>query len=143
MTLMEGNKMLKKNMIAGILVKDFDEALDFYTKKLGFVVVEDFPMGTDRWLTISAPGNQDCVLALHEARNEVDQALVGKQMGSFPFLGIDSDDCVGDYERMKALGVKFNGEPEVRPYGTGVMLEDLYGNKIYLNQEPAQAAASA
>jgi catechol 2,3-dioxygenase-like lactoylglutathione lyase family enzyme len=135
--------MLQKNIIAGILVKNFDEALDFYTKKLGFVVAEDFLMGNDRWLTITAPDNQDCVLALHEARNEAEQALVGKQMGSYPFLGIATDDCVGDYERMKERGVKFDGEPSVRPYGTGVMLEDLYGNKIFLNQEPAEAAASA
>ena len=133
--------MLKKNLIAGLLVRNFDEALDFYTKKLGFVVVEDFPMGTDRWLTITAPDNQDCVLALHEARNEVEQALVGKQMGSYPFLGIATDNCVADYERMKASGVKFDGEPSVRPYGTGVMLEDLYGNKLFLNQEPAEATA--
>jgi catechol 2,3-dioxygenase-like lactoylglutathione lyase family enzyme len=140
MILTEENEMLQKNIIAGILVKNFDEALDFYTKKLGFVVAEDFPMGTDRWLTITAPGNQDCVLALHEARNE---AEVGKQMGSYPFLGIATDDCVGDYERMKERGVKFDGEPSVRSYGTGVMLEDLYGNKIFLNQEPAEAAASA
>ena len=135
--------MLKKNLIAGLLVKNFEEALGFYTKKLGFVVVEDFPMGPDRWLTITAPGNQDCVLALHEARTEAEQALVGKQMGSYPFLGIATDDCVSDYERMKGLGVKFDGEPSVRPYGTGVMLEDLYGNKIFLNQEPAEASASA
>ncbi len=135
--------MLKKNIIAGILVKNFDEALDFYTKKLGFVVAEDFSMGTDRWLTITAPGNQDCVLALHEARNEAEQALVGKQMGSYPFLGIATDDCISDYERMKALGVKFDGEPTTKPYGTGVLFEDLYGNKIYLNEEPAEAAASA
>jgi catechol 2,3-dioxygenase-like lactoylglutathione lyase family enzyme len=142
MTLTEENEMLQKNIIASILVKNFDEALDFYTKKLGFVVAEDFPMGTDRWLTITAPGNQDCVLA-HKARSEADLAMVGKQMGSFPFLGIATDDCLGDYEHMKARGVKFDGEPSVRPYGTGVMLEDLYGNKIFLNQEPAEAAASA
>ncbi|HJZ80726.1 MAG TPA: VOC family protein [Pyrinomonadaceae bacterium] len=135
--------MLEKNIIAGILVRNFDEALDFYTKKLGFVVVEDFPMGTDRWLTITAPGNQDFVLTLHEARSEAEKALVGKQMGSYPFLGIATDDCVSDYERMKGLGVKFEGEPSVRPYGTGVMLEDLYGNKIFLNQEPAERAVSA
>ena len=91
----------------------------------------------------TAPGNQDCVLALHEARNEAEQALVGKQMGSYPFLGIATDDCISDYERMKALGVKFDGEPTIKPYGTGVLFEDLYGNKIYLNEEPAEAAASA
>jgi hypothetical protein len=110
---------------------------------LGFVVAEDFPMGADRWLTITAPGSQDCVLALHEARNEADQALVGKQMGSYPFLGIATDNCLADYEQMKARGVKFNGEPSVRPYGTGVMLEDLYGNRIFLNQEPTGAAEPA
>ena len=56
--------------------------------------------------------------------------------GTFPFLGLSTDDCVRDYQRLKALGVKFDGEPQVRPYGTGVMLEDLYGNKIFLNEEP-------
>lgn len=128
--------MLKSKITGGLLVKNYDEALDFYTKKLGFVVVEDVPMGQDRWVTISLPGNHDCVLALHEAQSEDDLALVGNQFGSFPFLGIDTDDCMGDYQRMKAHGVKFKGEPDVRPYGTGVMLEDLYGNKIFMNQEP-------
>jgi hypothetical protein len=99
-------------------------------------VVEDAPIGDDRWLTISVPGNHDCVLALHEAKSKDDLALVGHQFGSFPLLGIVTDDCMGDYRRMKALSVKFLGEPNVQPYGTGVMLEDLYGNKIYLNQEP-------
>src|SRR5262245_27077430 len=49
---------------------------------------------------------------------------------------MEAHDCLGDYKRMKKLGVKFDGEPEIRPYGTGVMLEDLYGNKIFMNQEP-------
>ncbi len=46
------------------------------------------------------------------------------------------DDCLGEYVRMKGAGVKFHGEPQVQPYGTGVTLEDLYGNRIYMNQEP-------
>jgi hypothetical protein len=54
-----------------------------------------------------------------------------------PFFGIVTDDCVAEYRRMKNAGVRFHGEREVQPYGTGVTLEDLYGNKIYLNQEPA------
>jgi catechol 2,3-dioxygenase-like lactoylglutathione lyase family enzyme len=129
---------MKKNLIVSLLVKNFDEAIDFYTKKLGFRVAEDVPFGDDeRWVTITAPDNQDRVLALHEARRKDDQALLGKQGGSFPLLGIGTDDCIADYRRMKGLGVKFHGEPEVRFYGTGVMLEDLYGNKIFMNQEPA------
>jgi Glyoxalase/Bleomycin resistance protein/Dioxygenase superfamily len=76
------------------------------------------------------------VVALHVARTKDDHALLGKQGGSYPYFGVETNDCVGDYERMKKLGVKFHGEPDVRPYGTGVLLEDLYGNKIYMNQEP-------
>src|SRR5262245_46912902 len=128
--------MILKNLITSLLVKNYDEAIVFYTGKLGFVVAEDFPMGgDDRWVTITPPNNQECVFALHVAKSESDQALIGKQGGTFPFLGLTTDDCMGDYQKLKALGVKFHGEPEVRPYGTGVMLEDLYGNKIFLNEE--------
>ena len=130
--------MLQRNLICSFLVRNYHEAIQFYTEKLGFVVAEDFAMGSDdRWVTITSPNNHDCVFALHVAKSESDLALVGKQGGSFPYLGVTTDDCLGDYQRLKALGVKFHGEPEVRPYGTGVMLEDLYGNKIFLNQEPA------
>ena len=128
--------MILKNLITSLLVKNYDEAIQFYTQKLGFVVVEDIPMGDDRWVTIAPPNNQECVFALHVAKSESDLALVGKQGGTFPFLGLTTDDCMGDYQKLKTLGVKFHGEPEVRPYGTGVMLEDLYGNKIFLNEEP-------
>jgi catechol 2,3-dioxygenase-like lactoylglutathione lyase family enzyme len=127
---------MKKNLTFCLIVKDYDEAIDFYTKKLGFIVAEDVPMGEDRWVTITLPNNHDCLIALHEAQSEDDLSLIGKQAGSFPFLGLDTEDCIRDYERMKALGVKFLGEPDVRPYGTGVMLEDLYGNRIFMNQEP-------
>ena len=64
------------------------------------------------------------------------RALVGRQGGSQPFFGIMTDDCVREYRRMKGAGVRFHGEPSVQPYGTGVTLEDLYGNRIYINQEP-------
>jgi hypothetical protein len=75
-------------------------------------------------------------LALDLATEDEDKALVGKQAGSHAFLGLDTADCLGDYRRMKALGVKFLGEPRSGPWGTGVQLEDLYGNKMFLSQEP-------
>jgi len=130
-------------MSVSLLVRNYDEALAYYTGKLGFVVVEDVPMGDlgeegDRWVTITRPGNEGCVLALHEARSADDLAQVGRQSGSFPLLGIATEDCRGEYERMKAGGVTFRGEPKVEPYGTGVLLEDLYGNTLYLNQEPKE-----
>ena len=129
---------MKNKLMFGVLVKNYDEAIDFYTKKLGFVVLEDNPMGDDRWVTITVPGNDGCVVALHVARTKEDQTLLGKQGGSYPYFALETNDCLGDYQRMKELGVKFDGEPEVRPYGTGVLLEDLYGNKIFMNQEPAE-----
>ena len=127
---------MKNILTFGMIVKDYDEAIEFYTRKLGFAVAEDVSMGEDRWVTITLPGNQDCTIALHKALNQDDLALIGKQGGSFPFIGLTTEDCLGEYQRMKALGVTFHGEPDVRPYGTGVMLEDLYGNHIYMNQEP-------
>jgi catechol 2,3-dioxygenase-like lactoylglutathione lyase family enzyme len=133
---MKGN--MKKKLMCSLLVKNYDEAIDFYTKKLGWVVAEDNPMGDDRWVTITVPGNDGCVVALHVARTKEDLTLLGKQGGSYPYFGMETHDCLGDYKRMKKLGVKFHGEPEVRPYGTGVMLEDLYGNQIFMNQEPIQ-----
>jgi hypothetical protein len=81
--------------------------------------------------------NDDVVsVSLNLAETDGDRALVGKQGGSQPLFGIVTDDCMCEYRRMKNAGVKFHGEPQVQPYGTGVTLEDLYGNKIYLNQEP-------
>ena len=133
--------MILNSLITSLLVKDYDDAISFYSGKLGFVVVEDVPMGPDRWVTIALPNSHETVFALHMAKSDSDLALVGKQGGSFPFLGITTDDCLSDYKRLKALGVKFEGEPQVRPYGTGVMLKDLYGNKLFLNQEPANEAA--
>lgn len=126
---------MKRKLTFGLLVKDYDEAINFYTEKLGFAVAEDIPMGDDRWVTLIVPDNQDCLMALHIARSRDDQALLGKQGGSYPYLGLDTSDCLGEYKRMKSLGVKFHGEPEVRPYGTGVMLDDLYGNKVFINEE--------
>ena len=87
-------------------------------------------------MTITVPGNRESIITLHEAKSEIDQALVGKQFGTFPYLGLQTADCVGEYQRMKVKGVEFHGEPNVQPYGTGVIREDLYGNKIYTNQEP-------
>src|SRR5262245_56887109 len=129
---------MKTKLMCSLLVKNYDDAIDFYTKKLGWVVAEDNPMGDDRWVTITFPGNADCVVALHVARTKEDKALLGKQGGSYPYFGMKTHDCLGDYKRMKKLGVNFHGVPEVRPYGTGVMLEDLYGNRIFMNQEPVE-----
>ena len=126
---------MKQLKIVTLLVKDYDAAIAFYTQKLGFTLVEDKPFGDRRWITLSLPGNP-CALALELAKTTEDLAIVGRQGGSFPFLALDTADCLGDYQAMKSRGVAFHGEPETGPWGTGVLFEDLYGNKVFLSQEP-------
>ena len=120
-----------------LYVKDQDAAIEFYTKRLGFVLVEDVPFGSQRWVTLRLPDDEVVSITVSLAATDEDRALIGKQGGSQPLFGIVTDDCMGEYRRMMNAGVKFHGEPQVQPYGTGVTLEDLYGNKIYMNQEPA------
>ena len=122
--------------IITVLVLNQDAAIEFYTRKLGFELREDKPFGESRWVTISLPRNSDLTLALELAKTADDKAIVGNQGGSHALLGLDTSDCIGDYARMKPLGVKFLGEPQSGPWGTGVLCEDLYGNKIFMSQEP-------
>jgi catechol 2,3-dioxygenase-like lactoylglutathione lyase family enzyme len=127
---------MKKLTVVGLVVRDYDDAIRFYTDKLGFTVSEDVTSGEDRWVVLSLPDNREPGLALELARTETDRAVVGNQTGSFPLLALGTDDCLGEYRRLKELGVVFRGEPQTESWGTGVLLEDLYGNTIYLNQEP-------
>jgi len=123
--------------LLSVYVDDQDTAIDFYTKKLGFILAEDVPFGPQRWVTLRLPDDEVTSITLNLAETDQDRALIGKQGGSQPLFVIVTDDCMGEYRRMKQAGVRFDGEPVVQPYGTGVTLEDLYGNKIYLNQEPS------
>jgi catechol 2,3-dioxygenase-like lactoylglutathione lyase family enzyme len=128
--------MMNKLNLISVIVKDYDAAMEFYTKKLGFEVAEDAAFRDKRWITLKLHNTPDSALNLELAKSKDDEALVGKQAGSFPLLGLGTDDCLGDYRRMKELGVTFHGEPTAGPWGTGVLLEDLYGNKIFMSQEP-------
>ena len=119
-----------------LVVSDYDTALEFYTNQLGFEVAEDAAFGDDRWNTLRLPRTPESNLNLALAKTSEDKSIVGKQAGSFPLLGLGTTDCLGDFRRMKERGVKFHGEPTTGPWGTGVLLEDLYGNKIFMSQEP-------
>jgi hypothetical protein len=120
----------------GLVTTFQDTALRFYVDQLGFVVAEDKRLGDYRWLVIRAPDDADVGLSLELARTDDERALVGRQAARQPLFGLATQDCMRDYHEMQARGVTFDGEPKVMPYGTGVMLQDLYGNRIYLNQEP-------
>ena len=119
-----------------LFVKDQDQALRFYVDRLGFTMTEDKRLGDYRWLLVSASQGEDVALNLELARTPDQQVLVGKQGGGKPVFALDTDNCHRDYQAMKARCVTFDSEPRTMPYGTGVTLNDLYGNKIYLNEEP-------
>jgi predicted enzyme related to lactoylglutathione lyase len=128
---------MKRISLLNLLVRNQDAAFEFYTRKLGFVMAEDVAFGPKRWVTLRLPDDDVLSIAANLAESEGDLALVGKQSGSQPLFAMVTDDCLGEYRRMKEAGVTFHGEPQAQPYGTGVLLEDSYGNKIYLNQELA------
>jgi hypothetical protein len=86
-------------------------------------------------LLVRLPDNEEFCLNLDIPKTEEQKALVGRQAADAPLFSIETDDCLGDYDAMKARGVEFEGEPEAQPYGTGALLKDLDGNRIYLNQD--------
>jgi len=126
---------MKRVTLVKLLVSSQDEALEFYTKRLGFEVAEDSTMGDYRWLLVRLPDNKEFCINLDVAKTGEQKALVGRQAAGLPLFSIETDNCMGEYTALKERGVEFEGEPDVRPYGTGVLMKDLYGNKIYLNQD--------
>jgi len=126
---------MKRVTLVKLLVSSQDEALEFYTKKLGFEVAEDSKMGDYRWLLVRLPDNKEFCINLDAAKTGEQRALVGRQAADLSLFSIETDDCMSEYRALKDRGVEFEGEPDVRPYGTGVLMKDLYGNKIYINQD--------
>ena len=118
-----------------LLVKDFDEAADFYVEKLGFVKRQDTKFWGDmRWVTISPRDQPDLELTFVFADTEDKRKALGKQAGDHVFMTLETDDCKRDYTAMKARGVKFYGEPTEQAWGMEVVFEDLYGNLYDLVQ---------
>ena len=118
-----------------LLVKDQDEALEFYTQKLGFQKQQDIVIAKNvRWVTVSTKGQEDFEITFVVADSEEKRKAVGKQAGDHVFLTLESDDCRKEYKALTAKGVKFYGKPEVQSWGVDVVLEDLYGNLFDLVQ---------
>ena len=126
---------MKRVTLVKLFVSSQEEALEFYTKRLGFEVAEDSTMGDYRWLLVRLHDNKEFCINLDVAKTGEQKALVGRQAAGLPLFSIETGDCMGEYRALKERGVEFEGEPDVRPYGTGVLMKDLYGNKIYLNQD--------
>lgn len=120
-----------KQQIAHIalVVADYDEAIRFYTEKLGFRLEEDTLLSdTKRWVIISLPGSAGCQLLLAKAATEEQQSRVGNQTGGRVFLFLHTDDFWRDYNHMLSKGISFVREPVTERYGTVAVFEDLYGN---------------
>ena len=112
-----------------VLVDDYDEAIAWYTGRLGFVLREDTPLGDGkRWVVVAPPGSDGTGLLLARAATDDQRAAVGRQAGGRVFLFLRTDDFLRDYRRMQAAGVKFRETPREEPYATVAVFEDIYGN---------------
>ena len=113
-----------------LVVRDYDEAIAFYTQKLHFTLVEDTyqPAQDKRWVVVAPPGSGSTTLLLARATTPEQEAFIGNQAGGRVFLFLQTDDFWRDYREMISLGIRFIREPKVEDYGTVAVFEDLYGN---------------
>ena len=112
-----------------LVVRDYDEALEFFTRTLNFRIIEDTRLSEDkRWVLIAPPGSQGTSLLLARASTPKQVTRIGNQTGGRVFLFLHTDDFWRDYCEMTARKVKFIREPREETYGTVAVFEDLYGN---------------
>lgn len=112
-----------------LVVKDYDEAIDFYTKKLNFELIEDTKQSEEkRWVLVKPKGATETAILLAKAANGEQESRVGNQTGGRVFMFLYTDDFWRDYNQMQEKGIKFIGKPREEIYGTVAVFEDLYGN---------------
>lgn len=112
-----------------LVVDDYDEAIEFYTEKLNFTLIEDTAQSeTKRWVLVAPSGAGECCLLLAKGVGEEQRSRIGNQAGGRVFLFLKTDDFWRDYQNMRARGVNFVREPKNEEYGTVAVFADLYGN---------------
>jgi catechol 2,3-dioxygenase-like lactoylglutathione lyase family enzyme len=112
-----------------LVVDDYDEAIQFYTKKLNFILIEDTPLSeTKRWVIVAPPGQSSCSLLLAKADTDEQRSRVGNQTGGRVFLFLHTDDLERDHKNMKEQGIIFTRGPVTEEWGTVAVFKDLYGN---------------
>lgn len=122
---------MKQSIIhIALVVKDYDEAIAFYTKKLNFELVEDTyqPDQDKRWVVISPPNSKGTTILLARASKPEQEDFIGNQAGGRVFLFLSSDDFWRDYNEMVSRGIEFIREPKQADYGMVAVFKDLYGN---------------
>jgi lactoylglutathione lyase len=122
---------VKQNIgYVAIVVRDYDEAIAYYTKAMGFELIENTDLGGGkRWVRVAPPHGPGTSLLLARAVNPEQQSRVGNQTGGRVFLFLHTDDFWRDYDAMRARGVTFETEPRREAYGTVAVFADLYGNR--------------
>ncbi|MFT7612733.1 MAG: catechol 2,3-dioxygenase-like lactoylglutathione lyase family enzyme [Parvicellaceae bacterium] len=113
-----------------LIVKDYDEAIEFYTKKLHFELIEDIyqPEQDKRWVVVSPPGSVGTTILLAKASKPIQEDFIGNQAGGRVFLFLNTDDFWRDYNDMISKGIEFVKKPKEADYGTVAVFKDLYGN---------------
>lgn len=113
-----------------LVVRDNNEAIQFYTQKLKFDLIEDTPLSeTKRWVLVAPHNSKGTCLLLAKADSPEQESCIGDQTGGRVFLFLHTEDFWRDYQDMKSKGVYFHEEPRTEPYGMVVVFSDLYGNK--------------
>jgi catechol 2,3-dioxygenase-like lactoylglutathione lyase family enzyme len=136
---------MKQSIVhVALVVRDYDEAIEFYTTKLKFILVEDThqPEQDKRWVVVAPPGSGGTSLLLAKASKPSQEAFVGNQAGGRVFLFLNTDDFWRDYKSMVALGITFVREPTLESYGTVAVFKDLYGNLWDLLELKKQTSSS-
>ncbi len=124
-----------------LLVNDYDEAIDFYTQKLGFVLLEDIPLTPEkRWVIVAPAADSTFSLLLAKAVGDEQKSRIGNQSGGRVFLFLYTDNFQATYERMKALNVDFQEEPRREVYGQVAVFRDIYGNKWDLLEDKKKSS---
>lgn len=122
--------MIQAVVHIALVVKDYDEAIDFYTKKLKFELIEDTYQAEQgkRWVVISPPGSSGTTILLARASKSEQESFIGNQAGGRVFLFLGTDDFWRDYNEMKSVEIEFVRPPMEQDYGTVAVFKDLYGN---------------
>jgi len=135
--------MIQSLGLVSIIVRDYDEAIGFYTGTLGFRLIEDSPIPAQekRWVVVAPPGSTSSHLLLARAVGDEQSSRIGNQTGGRVFLFLYTDDFWRDFRVYKSKGVVFVREPKEEPFGTVAVFEDLYGNLWDLLQPKVPTAA--
>jgi catechol 2,3-dioxygenase-like lactoylglutathione lyase family enzyme len=126
-----GKNIMKQSIVyVALVVREYDEAIDFFTKKLNFQLVEDTyqPAQDKRWVLVAPPNSEGTTILLARATTPEQLNAVGNQTGGRVFLFLNTDDFWRDYNEMLVRGIRFVREPKQESYGTVAVFEDLYGN---------------